>query len=235
MGTIAQKLTYLNNTKQLLKQKINNLGGDITNQTTFREYADELQDIYDNIPKTTGTGTEVSLNTIKGKMSIGLKGNTQQDTTNGYQLLDRSKGIDSVVYRGITITYNEDGSITMNGTTSEAGNVDGLLMGNWGLSTKLINLDTSSQYVLKIDGTTNSKIMLILVNGNNVISYCSGNTPAVFTPAYDGVTLFMIRYSNASANETINFTVYPMLSKGNNTTYAWEPYTRWYSFSKSFL
>lgn len=77
----ANKLTYLNNTKQLLKQKINNLGGDITDNTTFRQYSDELQDVYDNLPKATGEGTEVSLNTVKGRMLINEKGNTIQDGT----------------------------------------------------------------------------------------------------------------------------------------------------------
>jgi len=81
MGTIAEKGEYLNNTKLLLKQKINNLGGDIDNNTTFRQYSEELQDIYDNLPKATGEGTEVSLNTVKGRMLITEKGNTIQDGT----------------------------------------------------------------------------------------------------------------------------------------------------------
>ena len=81
MGTIAEKLTYLDGTKQALKESINNIGGDITSETTFREYAQELDNIYDNLPKTTGESSSLSLNTLKGKMNITPKGDTSQDGT----------------------------------------------------------------------------------------------------------------------------------------------------------
>lgn len=45
MGTTSDKATYLYNTKQLLKDKINSMGGNITDNTTFREYVDELDNI----------------------------------------------------------------------------------------------------------------------------------------------------------------------------------------------
>ena len=70
MGTTSEKLTYLAGTKTELKEAINNLGGNIDNTTTFREYAQELDNIYDNIPKTTGEDTNLSLTTLKGKMNI---------------------------------------------------------------------------------------------------------------------------------------------------------------------
>lgn len=82
MGTVAEKLTYLNGTKSSLKTAINNLGGDITSSTTFRNYATELNDIYDNLPKVSDTGTNVSLSpTLKGRLGIVPKGNTLQDGT----------------------------------------------------------------------------------------------------------------------------------------------------------
>lgn len=82
MGTIAQKLTYLDDTKSLLKDKINALGGNIDNSTTFREYAEELDTIYSSLPKVTGEGTEVTLSpTLKGKLGIIPKGNSIQEGT----------------------------------------------------------------------------------------------------------------------------------------------------------
>ena len=82
MGTVAEKLTYLNGTKSSLKTAINNLGGDIDNNTTFRNYATELNDIYSNLPKVSDTGTNISLNpTLKGRLGIVPKGNTLQDGT----------------------------------------------------------------------------------------------------------------------------------------------------------
>ena len=88
MGTTAQKLTYLNDTKGLIKQSINNLGGNITSQTTFRNYATQLENIYQNLPKVNGTGTSLSLSpTIKGRLSSTPKGDTYQYTTTGKNLL----------------------------------------------------------------------------------------------------------------------------------------------------
>lgn len=72
MGTISEKLTYLNETKQELKQAINNLGGSIDDQTTFRQYAEQLQNVYDNLPKTSyAEGSNITLsNTLKGKLDF---------------------------------------------------------------------------------------------------------------------------------------------------------------------
>ena len=72
MGTTAEKGAYLNETKSQLKTAINNLGGNITSETTFREYAEELQDVYDNYPKTEyQEGTEINLGvTSKGKLDF---------------------------------------------------------------------------------------------------------------------------------------------------------------------
>ena len=80
MGTTSQKLEYLNGTKNSLKSAINNLGGAIDSNTTFRAYASELDTIYDNLPKASDTGTNVSLSpTLKGRLGIVPKGNTLQD------------------------------------------------------------------------------------------------------------------------------------------------------------
>lgn len=82
MGTIAQKGEYLEETKGLIAESINNLGGSITSETTFREYAQELDTIYSNLPKVTGENTEVILTpTLKGKLGIVEKGNSTQEGT----------------------------------------------------------------------------------------------------------------------------------------------------------
>lgn len=87
MGNIYDKSEYLIDTKSLLKDKINNLGGSIDNNTTFRNYANQLQTIYDNLPKTSyQEGTEVNLGvTTKGKLDydngvVGI-GQSSQDGT----------------------------------------------------------------------------------------------------------------------------------------------------------
>ena len=115
----SNKLTYLNETKQELKQKINNLGGSIDEQTTFRQYAEELQYIYDNLPKTEyQEGTEINLGvTSKGKLDfengvVGI-GDTKQNSTNGYQLLGIPNYTETK--NGVTVTIL-NGEITMSGT-----------------------------------------------------------------------------------------------------------------------
>lgn len=101
----ANKLTYLNQTKQKLKQAINNIGGEVTDETTFRNYVAELENAYDRLPKTEfEEGESVTLeNTLKGKLDfqdgkVGF-GQASQESTQGYQLLDRSKGRNTFVYK----------------------------------------------------------------------------------------------------------------------------------------
>ena len=94
MGTTAEKLTYLNETKGLLKNNINLTGAGLTNQTPFRQYATDLKTallnilnngidtLYNNFPQTTGTGTNITLNnTLEAPIKSELLGNTSQDGT----------------------------------------------------------------------------------------------------------------------------------------------------------
>lgn len=92
MGTIAEKLTYLNETKGKIKDSINLTGAGITNEDTFRSYAVKLRDgllnvlnngtivLYNNFPKVSGTGSNISLsNTLEAPMFINkLDGDTKQ-------------------------------------------------------------------------------------------------------------------------------------------------------------
>ena len=76
----AEKLTYLNDTKQLLKENINNLGGNLTNEP-FRQYASVLEGIYERIPKVSGIGASLSLSpSMVGKIKLNeIQGNTSEN------------------------------------------------------------------------------------------------------------------------------------------------------------
>lgn len=89
----ADKLTYLNDTKGLIKDNINLGGGNLTTEP-FRQYATTLKNIYkdflangigtlwNNWEKVTGTGTSLNLSpTIQGEMEFTYKGNTSQNGT----------------------------------------------------------------------------------------------------------------------------------------------------------
>ena len=123
MGTTAEKLTYLNDTKGLLKDSINSLGGEITSQTTFRQYATELDNIYASLPKVSGTGSILSLTpTLKGRLGITPKGDTYQFSTQGYQLLKLNDKEPSTP-AGLTEYSTINREITLKGTTNSSGNL----------------------------------------------------------------------------------------------------------------
>ena len=86
MSNIATKLTYLNGTKQAIKQAINEDFEVIDNNTTFREYADEISSnnakYKDLIPKETKNATNtLDISNCAGldKALVTLYGNTYQE------------------------------------------------------------------------------------------------------------------------------------------------------------
>lgn len=69
---IEDKLDYLEDTKSLMKDMINELGGELTDNDTFRSYVDEIYNIY---PKAKGQGTNITLNNTKvAKMELEIVG-----------------------------------------------------------------------------------------------------------------------------------------------------------------
>lgn len=82
MASINEKINYINETKSLIKDKLNDLGSEIDNETTFRKYAEKIEDLYNEWPKISNEDTIIILNnTKKGKMNLQLKGNTLQNGT----------------------------------------------------------------------------------------------------------------------------------------------------------
>lgn len=83
MASINEKLNYINETKSLIKDKLNDLGSEIEDETTFREYAEKIENLYEELPKVNSEDTNITLNnTKKGKMILILKSNelSQEDT-----------------------------------------------------------------------------------------------------------------------------------------------------------
>lgn len=99
MGSIAEKLSYLNGTKRLLRRRINSLGGNITLETKFRDYLLWLDRFY---------------NAASSSVDFELLGETEQrastQSTNLLPLYD-----DEIVTDGLTVTIS-NGKITINGT-----------------------------------------------------------------------------------------------------------------------
>ena len=94
------------------------LGADLTGiDKNIDNIASVLDDIYNDLPKVTGSGTTVTLeDTRKGRLESTLSGNTSQFTTTGKNLLPNERA--TITENGITITKNDDGSYKVNGTAS---------------------------------------------------------------------------------------------------------------------
>lgn len=81
MGSINEKLTYLNETKQAIKNSLNELGCEITNEDTFREYANKIDELYVDMKKVTDESEFPHLSPTKaGKIELELEGNSYQNT-----------------------------------------------------------------------------------------------------------------------------------------------------------
>lgn len=121
MGKIIDKLNYLKDTKNLLKNSINQDFNTITNDTTFREYAKALNDNIDKlkefIPTNVVSGKETIIEDavpLKPK-ELKVYGNSHQESTKGINLFNYLENIGSVT--GLDISADDD-YIVINGTTN---------------------------------------------------------------------------------------------------------------------
>lgn len=222
MGTTAEKLTYLNTTKGKIKDGINSLGGNIDSNTTFRDYATQLDSIYNRLPKVSGTGSDITLTpTLKGRLGSVPNGNTYQFTTTGKNLLNpfiNHQAGYSTTINDITFTINEDGTITANGTASA--NAIFALYGSWSGTTVYQTLDTTKTYKISgVDGTKAQIFIRTLTNG----TYDTYNATSLSTiSGKAGIVLFQIQVN--SGTTVNNYVIKPQIEEGSSMT-SYEPYT----------
>lgn len=172
MGTTAEKLTYLNTTKGKIKDGINNLGGNITSETTFRQYATELDNIYSKLPKVSGSGTSLSLTpTLKGKITSTLKGNTSQTgtpTPSSPIPVNVVSGDNYIVVCGKNLFNKNDITTGLYYYDSGTGTSD-----NWAIAQVPVKPNTSYYLSGNIHNNTTAKIVL-LDSSKNIISDLGG-------------------------------------------------------------
>lgn len=115
----ADKLSYLLETKNKIKDSINQDFNTITDDTPFREYANALNDNIDKlkefIPTNVVSGKEIVIeDAVPLKLkTLKINGNSHQESTKGYNLFNYKIIIPSV--NGVTTILNDDGSITTTG------------------------------------------------------------------------------------------------------------------------
>jgi hypothetical protein len=261
MGTISQKLTYLNDTKGLLKEAINDVGGELDEHNTFRSYVDALKSAYDNFPKVTPPASnELYFKALNGKMEKSYYGDTYQENGatpetpkqiyvvkgkqvvkfEGKNLLNYNikyaKGTSTTI-AGVTVTYNTDGSITLNVEMTE-NNIE--LTG--GYDELHINVDNAKTYyslVKVVSGSFTKSGTVNTVLAYDCIYY-TGTTPNAYYRNYSlptstastqldvTGTAFLTRYriwQDSSLGHTTfnNFRVQFAIYEADNTT-EWESY-----------
>ena len=228
-GTIAEKFNYSLEVKELIKDGINYLGGNVTDETTLKEYRDELDRVYNKLPKVSNStaSDNVTLNpTLKGRIDSTLKGQIGQDTTNGNQL------IDFVNKTATGYSFENDTLVFESSKVSYANvnwNVTSLIKNNPGkkLYFSYEDIDVSNQLnvIVQInieynDGTANSYIPL-LYHYLSHSSYTISDDTSNIKYATFGI------YSNNSPNNTDDYSVTivkPQLQFGE-TALPYEKYT----------
>ena len=216
MSDIATKLEYLNGTKQALKESINNLGGDITDETTFRQYANQLQNVYDNLPKTDyAEGSNITLsNTLKGKLDfedgiVGI-GDTSQKSYSGKNLYP--SGTSTQTIAGITFTPQADGGIKLQGTSTYS---NYYVAGGESNYVDVPNLSNLAEAVtLSVSGMQEGIQVYVVGRTLGAKGTSVSGSIGFTTIANDKYRLFI----RVMADSTVNTTLYIQLEKGNSAT-----------------
>lgn len=217
MGTIADKLNYLNNTKAQIKNEINKIGGNITNETTFRNYVTSLNSIYSKLPKVEGEGSNLTLeNCEDATLLLTPEGNASQETTGGKNLLN-TLNINGT-FSNVQVTTNPDKSITLNGTCTSNYAIN--IITNWSLS-----LENGKTYILSgcpdLGGKDTLSLELYSNSPSNqyITDIGSGKS---FTLTTDRTYRCYIAIRSGKTYD--NVTLYPMVEEGSIAT-EYEPYT----------
>ena len=212
MGTTVDKFEAAFETKDLIKSGINRLGGSLTSESTFRSYATELENLYDEMPKVTGEGSNLSLTpTRKGGLTIIPKGACEQDSYSGKNKYDVG-----------TLQTKTEGDITFtpvykNGLLQYI-NINGTATANVFYQLKKITL-SAGNYIMS-GGNTNSALCINFGAGR-ISQYTE---EASFTLSNEvTATESFIRIGNGAV--VTNEKVYPMIRLASVSDNTYEPYT----------
>lgn len=169
-------------------KSIENLGLDVSVDNNIENIANVLDDMYDYLPKVTGSGTDLTLNdTNKGKLVLTPKASDMvQFTTTGKNLINIDLGLNSVLTKsGDTYT------ITKNGNSRSSALVD-----------------------IAIEANTQITVQYNLIS-TNLDTYGSGTTTLTFAITYDDntigyIALYGLSTGFHSAEYTLNKKVIKM-------------------------
>ena len=153
MGTISDKLTYLNETKSKIKDAINLAGANITKYADklYNKYIDIINNgtdsLYNSLPKVTGTGSELTLsNTANAPMRLGLSASdSTQETTNITYVCDGTEiGDYYLIYNNINYEFTIPTVASNDILVFDTSNLK-LYLSNTEISTSVVTSPTSTQ------------------------------------------------------------------------------------------
>ena len=203
MGTVAEKLSYLNETKQLFKDRLNSLGAEIIESTTFRNYLNWLDTFYGE----SSDKTDLAKN--------GVVGRTSQETTTGNNLLHINTSFSN--FYGVTGTLDKNGLLLTGTATGSASRP---------ISVANIPSGTYTAAILFRSGTHTSGKNLYLDYYNDTTQigsqiFTDSNLTKTITLSED---ITSIRFGWQNTDVFSNFKIDIMLNEGN-TALSYEPYT----------
>ena len=206
---ISDKLNYLIETKQLFKDRLNSLGAEIIESTTFRNYLNWLDTFYGEVSDKTDLGVN------------GVVGRTSQESTTGKNLFDYTTSSFSISNVNIT---TENNTITM--TTATTTNSNNLFFKTKIPDEYLINGETYTISSDNVSGVAQSlKLQLRNKNGDNA------NKPQLNNVVYDNTySLFIVgNIYSTNSQETIQQGTTAIIKnvqvEKSSTVTSYEPYT----------
>lgn len=224
MGTTAEKLAYLKETKNQIKQALE------TPSNVMRDYANWIKKYVDNQPTQVVTdGVCGNALDLPAKL-IEVEGNSEQKIYEGYNLFNNNSQFFPSSFPGLELSFKDDGSIILKGTSTvtwnrkrSKGNIYNIEAGTYTLYLKVEGNCTNAILNFAIEDSS----MKTITSAHIAVSNSSLIKVATFT--YDGVT--EIKYTSIvlegiRTNTDYDCVFYPMLLKG---TYAedvkYESYT----------
>ena len=207
--------------------KLEDLGIDLTNvDKNIDNIAEMLDTVYEDYPKVTGTGTEITLSGTKaGKLSLDVKGNSTQETTTGKNKFSKNDGTQT--NNGITTIISNNNVFSLNGTSTSGA--------NWFTLDRTNIVLPAGTYTFSANydkGTINSpgNILMFLRGSGATTNLCSISLPVSTTPVKSNS--FTIEqetsiniYGYCAANIVIsNYIMKLQLEQGSTAT-SYEPYT----------
>ena len=194
MSTVAEKLSYLADTKDLFKDRLNSLGAEITSSTTFRNYLNWLDTFYGEV----SDKTDLSEN--------GVVGRTSQESTTGKNLLPPTLATDPNYTKGTTTTYDSNtGYYTTTGTTTNTY--------PWLVDA---NVSISTGTTLTISSNSSYRIYARLYYNSSSYEEINSVTTPTKTVSNDIIRIAIL--SNTPKNTQVNETYYVQIEKGSTAT-----------------